>query len=111
MASSGALDDVGGPGAVVETVAAVGALHTTVAAEEVAAHAEGEAVGVVLAEELVGRDGGEQSHCRAVPVVVHQALGLFQVSEVRQPELGRFLVILSKLYFVSGIPTCLDCWG
>ena len=69
-----------------ETGAAIGALHPTVAAKEVAAHAEGEAVGVVLAEELVGRDGGEKSHCGTVPVVVHQALCLFQVGKVRQSE-------------------------
>ena len=73
-----------------EAGAAIGALHPTVAAKEVAVHAEREAVGVVLAEELVGGDRGEQSDCRTVPVVVHQALGLFQVSEVRQSELGRF---------------------
>ena len=63
-----------------EAGASVRALHATVAAEEVAAHAEGETVGVVLAEELIGGDGGEQSHCRTVPVVVHQTLCLFQVS-------------------------------
>ena len=36
----GALDDVGGPGGVVETVTAVRTLHPTVAPEEVATHAE-----------------------------------------------------------------------
>ena len=47
-----ALYDVGGPRGVVVAVAALGALHATVAGEEVAAHAEGEAVGRVGAEEL-----------------------------------------------------------
>ena len=39
MASGGALDDVGGPGGVVETGAAIWALHAAVAPEEIAAHA------------------------------------------------------------------------
>ena len=82
MAPGGALDDVGAPGAVVEAGAAVRALHPAVASKEVATHAEGEAVGVVLAEELVGGYGGHLGDCGAVAVVVDQALGVFQVSEV-----------------------------
>ena len=58
VVAGGALDDVDGPGRVVEAVAALGALHSAVAGEEVAAHAEGEAVGLVLAQELPG------VHCR-----------------------------------------------
>ena len=52
VVAGGALDDVDGPGRVMEAGAALGALHAAVAGVEVAAHAEGEAVGLVLAQEL-----------------------------------------------------------
>ena len=58
-------------------------MHATVASKKVAAHAEGEAVGVVLAKELGGGDGGELGHGGAVPLVVHQALGLVKVRQER----------------------------
>ena len=86
MASGGALDDIRRPGAVVETGTTIGTLHPAVAAKEVAAHAEGEAVRVVLAEELVGRHRCELRHRCAVPVVVHQALRLVQVRQMWQSE-------------------------
>ena len=85
MAPGGALDDVGGPGGVVETAAPVRALHTTVAAEEIATHAETEAVALVVAEELVGRHRGHPGQTGAVAVIVHQALCLLQVSDGWQP--------------------------
>ena len=58
VAPHGALDDVLRPGRVVEAGAALGALHAAVTGKEVAAHAEGEAVGLVLAQELPGVHGG-----------------------------------------------------
>ena len=67
-----------------EAGASVWALHATVAAEEVAAHAEGEAVRVVLAEELVGGDAGHPGHAGGVAVVVDETLGILQVRNVRQ---------------------------
>ncbi len=62
------------PGGVVVAVAAVGALHPAVAGEEVAAHTQRVAVGLVLADELArlnrrhgndeGRDGRVRTETR-----------------------------------------------
>ena len=68
-----------------ETGAALRALHATVTAVEVAAHAEGEAVGLVGAEELVGRHAGQAGRAGTVgAVVVDLAGGLGQVGQGRQ---------------------------
>ena len=45
-------DDVRGPGLIVVAIAPLGAPHPAVASVKVAAHAEGEAVGLVAAQEL-----------------------------------------------------------
>jgi len=47
-----ALDDVGGPGGVVEAGAAFGALHPAVTGVELTAHAHGEAMCLILADKL-----------------------------------------------------------
>ena len=72
VVAGGALDDVDGPGRVVEAGAALGALHAAVAGVKVAAHAEGEAVGLVRAQELVAAhlaDGED------IPVLRSEAAG------------------------------------
>ena len=66
-----------------EAGAAVRALHPTVTSEEVTAHAEGEAVRLVLTEELGAGHGDHPGGGRGVAVVVDQALRLLQVSNER----------------------------
>jgi len=76
VASCGALNHVCAPGGVVKTGASLRTLHSAVTGEEVATHAEGEAVGLVGAEEvrllqLHHVDGG-----RVAVLVVQLALDL-----------------------------------
>ena len=76
VTASRALDNVGRPGGIVEAGAALRALHPTVAPVEVAAHAQAEAVGLVLAQELDGLHGGEGHGECTVAVVVEKAGGV-----------------------------------
>ena len=68
-----------------ETRTSVRTLHPTVTAEEVTAHAEREAVGLVLAQELVGWHSGHLGHGRGVPVVVDEAVHVVHVGDGGQP--------------------------
>ncbi len=82
--ATAALDDVGRPGLIVEALAAVRALHATVAGVEVAAHAQGEAVNLVTAQEFAGPDlGYGQAQLRRIVVVDDDdALAVLLVSVV-----------------------------
>ena len=65
--------------------ASIRTLHPTITTKEVAAHAQGETVRLVLAEELVRGDGGHLGQGRVVPVVVDEAVHVVHVGDGGQP--------------------------
>ena len=83
-----ALDDVGGPGLIVVAVAALGTLHAAVAGEELAAHAESEAVLLVLADEL-----GRLHHGQGQQELVQAGIG-GQTLQGRRVRSGRGVAVI-----------------
>ena len=83
MGLSAALNNVGRPGSVVEAGAAFRALHAAVASVELAAHAHGEAVRLVLAEELLWPQRGHVMHAGVVGGGAQPASDVIEVSQAR----------------------------